>query len=67
MIDVKDNTIETPDIVAERIRKALKILPAEKIFVLPDCGLSHLPRDVAFAKLRSMVEGTRIIRKELGR
>ena len=66
VIDVKDQAIETPDIVAERIRKALNIIPAEKMFVLPDCGLFHLPRDVAFAKLRALVEGTRLIRKELG-
>jgi 5-methyltetrahydropteroyltriglutamate--homocysteine methyltransferase len=38
----------------------------EKIVVLPDCGLFHLPRDVAFAKLKTMVEGTKIVRKELG-
>jgi len=66
VIDVKDTSVETPDIVAERIRKTLKIVPAEKLAILPDCGLHHLPRDVAFAKLRNMVEGTRIVRKELG-
>lgn len=66
VIDVKLHDVETPDCVAERIRKALEILPPEKIFILPDCGLFHLPRDVAFAKLKSMVEGTRIVRKELG-
>ena len=66
VIDVKDQAIETPDIVAERIRKALSVIPAQKMFILPDCGLFHLPRDVAFAKLRSMVEGTRLVRKELG-
>jgi 5-methyltetrahydropteroyltriglutamate--homocysteine methyltransferase len=37
------------------------------MFILPDCGLFHLPRDVAFAKLRAMVEGARLVRKELGR
>jgi 5-methyltetrahydropteroyltriglutamate--homocysteine methyltransferase len=36
------------------------------MFVLPDCGLFHLPRGVAFAKLRAMVQGARIVRKELG-
>src|SRR5271170_6991147 len=66
VIDVKDQAIETPDIVAERIRKALNVIPADKMFILPDCGLFHLPRDVAFAKLRAMVEGTRLVRKELG-
>jgi 5-methyltetrahydropteroyltriglutamate--homocysteine methyltransferase len=67
VIDVKDNSVETPDIVAERIRKTMKVVPAEKLYVLPDCGLFHVPRDIAFAKLRAMVEGARIVRKELGK
>jgi len=67
VIDVKDNSIETPEIVAERIRKALNFVPPEKLYILPDCGLFHLPRDVAFNKLRAMVEGARIVRRELGK
>jgi len=67
VIDVKDNSIETPEIVAERIRKALQFVSAEKLYILPDCGLFHLPRDVAFNKLRAMVAGARIVRKELGK
>ena len=67
VIDVKDNSIETPEIVAERIRKALNFVPPEKLYILPDCGLFHVPRDVAFNKLRAMVEGTRIVRRELGK
>src|SRR6266571_3250453 len=66
VIDVKTHEVETPDIIAERIRKALKFVPAERMFVLPDCGCLHLPQEVAFAKLRTMVAGTRIIRKEIG-
>lgn len=65
VIDVKTQAIETPDLVAERIRKALEVMPAERLFILPDCGCLHLPRDVAFAKLSAMVEGTRSVRKEL--
>src|SRR5579864_7626946 len=67
VIDVKIHDIETPDMVTQHIRKALDVLPPERIFVLPDCGLFHLPRDVAFSKLKTMVEGTRIVRKELGK
>jgi 5-methyltetrahydropteroyltriglutamate--homocysteine methyltransferase len=52
--------------VAERIRQAMKVVPAERLSVNPDCGLMHLPRDVAFAKLGAMVEGARIVRRELG-
>ncbi len=66
VVDVKTHDIETPDMVAEHIRRALNVLPAERIFTLPDCGCFHLPRDVAFAKLQALVEGTRIVRKELG-
>jgi 5-methyltetrahydropteroyltriglutamate--homocysteine methyltransferase len=67
VIDVKTHDVETPDLVAERIRRAMDVLPPERIFILPDCGLFHLPRDVAFAKLKSMVEGTRAVRAELGK
>jgi 5-methyltetrahydropteroyltriglutamate--homocysteine methyltransferase len=67
VIDVKNSDVETPDMVAAHIRKALDVLPPEKIYVLPDCGLFHLPRDVAFSKLKTMVEGTKIVRKELGK
>ena len=65
VIDVKTQAVETPDLVAERIRKALEVIPAERLFVLPDCGLLHLSRDVAFAKLAAMVGGTHLVRKEL--
>jgi 5-methyltetrahydropteroyltriglutamate--homocysteine methyltransferase len=66
VIDVKTQAVETADMVAERIRKALEIVPAERVVVMPDCGCFHLPRDIAFAKLCAMVEGTRLVRKELG-
>jgi len=67
VIDVKTQAVETADIVAERIRKALEVVPAERMFILPDCGCFHLPRDVAFAKLCAMVEGTKVVRKEVGK
>ena len=66
VIDVKTHDVETPDMVAEHIRRALEVMPAERLFVLTDCGCFHLPRDIAFAKMKAMVEGTRIVRKELG-
>ena len=65
VIDVKNNEIETPDMVSEHIRRALEVVPAEKLAVLPDCGCFHLPQDVAFAKLKAMVEGTKKVREEL--
>jgi 5-methyltetrahydropteroyltriglutamate--homocysteine methyltransferase len=52
--------------VAQRIRRALRHVPAERIVVAPDCGLKYLPREVAFGKIAAMVEGARIVRRELG-
>jgi 5-methyltetrahydropteroyltriglutamate--homocysteine methyltransferase len=66
VIDVKDENVETPAVVAERIRQALKYIPAEKMTIVPDCGMKFMPRARAFGKLKAMVEGTRIVRKELG-
>ena len=66
VIDVKSHEVETPTIVAERIRAGLAVVPAARLAVNPDCGLLHLPRDVAFAKLGAMVEGTRLVRREIG-
>jgi len=65
VIDVKTHDVETPAVVAERIREALAILPTERLSVNPDCGLLHLPREIAFAKLCAMVEGTQLVRREI--
>ncbi len=65
-IDLNDMRVETPEKVAERIRRALPYLKAEDVIVAPDCGMKYLPRDVAFGKMRAMVEGAAIMRRELG-
>jgi 5-methyltetrahydropteroyltriglutamate--homocysteine methyltransferase len=65
VIDVKDHEVESPDLVAERIRRAAEFVPAARLAVLPDCGCLHLPQPVAFAKLQAMVRGAAIVRKEL--
>ena len=65
VIDVKDESVETPAVVAERIRQALKFIRAEKMTIVPDCGMKFMPRARAFGKLKAMVEGTRIVRKEI--
>jgi 5-methyltetrahydropteroyltriglutamate--homocysteine methyltransferase len=67
VIDVKTQEIEPPALVADRIRRALEIVPAERLVINPDCGCVHLPRDVAYNKLAAMVEGTRMVRGELGK
>ena len=66
VIDLSNMTIETPETVAARIRRALPHVPAERIVVAPDCGMKYLPRDVAFGKMQAMVEGAKIVRAELG-
>ena len=66
VIDLNDMTVETPEKVAARIRRALPYARAEDIIVAPDCGMKYLPRDIAFGKMRAMVEGAKILRSELG-
>jgi 5-methyltetrahydropteroyltriglutamate--homocysteine methyltransferase len=65
VLDLADMNVETPAIVADRIRRALSYVDVNKIVVAPDCGLKYLPREVAFRKMRAMVEGTLIVRGEL--
>ena len=65
VIDLSTPEIESPDIVAARIRAALKQVPAERLVVAPDCGMKYLPREAAFGKLKAMVEGTAMVRREL--
>ena len=65
VLDLADMTVETPAIVADRIRRALPYVDASKIVVAPDCGLKYLPRGVAFGKMRAMVEAALVVRSEL--
>jgi 5-methyltetrahydropteroyltriglutamate--homocysteine methyltransferase len=65
VIDLSDSKIETPEQVASRIRRALPYVSAEDIIVAPDCGMKYLPREVADGKMRAMVEGAALLRREL--
>ena len=65
VIDLADMTVETPQIVADRIRRALAYVPAERVVVAPDCGMKYLPRTVAFAKMKAMAEGAALVRREI--
>jgi 5-methyltetrahydropteroyltriglutamate--homocysteine methyltransferase len=65
VLDLSDPGVEAPEIVAARIRRALQYVEASKIVVAPDCGLKYLPRDIAFRKMRAMVQGAKIVRDEL--
>ena len=64
VIDLSSPAIETPEVVAARIRKALPHVSAERLIVAPDCGMKYLPRDIAFGKMQAMVEGAAIVRNE---
>jgi 5-methyltetrahydropteroyltriglutamate--homocysteine methyltransferase len=66
VIDVKTEHVESADLVATRIRRALRYVPPEKLVINPDCGLRHLQPDVARAKLAAMVAGAAAVRAELG-
>jgi 5-methyltetrahydropteroyltriglutamate--homocysteine methyltransferase len=65
VLDLGTHEVESADRVAARIRGALAHVPADRLIIAPDCGLKYLPRDVAFAKLRSMVDGAAVVRREL--
>ena len=65
VIDLSDMAIESAQTVAQRIRRALPNAPAENIIVAPDCGMKYLTREVADGKMRAMVEGAAIVRREL--
>jgi 5-methyltetrahydropteroyltriglutamate--homocysteine methyltransferase len=66
IIDVKSYYIETPEDVANRVRACLKHAPAERLSFAPDCGLSQTARWAARQKLKNMVEGVRLVRRDLG-
>jgi len=63
-IDLSDMTIETPQKVVERLKKALRHVKPENVIVAPDCGMKYLPREVAYGKLKAMVDGAKLLRKE---
>jgi 5-methyltetrahydropteroyltriglutamate--homocysteine methyltransferase len=66
VIDLADMTVETPQLVADRIRSALPYVKADRLVVAPDCGMKYLPRAVAFAKMKAMADGAALMRRELG-
>jgi 5-methyltetrahydropteroyltriglutamate--homocysteine methyltransferase len=65
VIDLSDPSVETPAQVAARIRAALKYLKPERLVPAPDCGMKYLPRETAFGKLKALVEGARLVGREL--
>jgi 5-methyltetrahydropteroyltriglutamate--homocysteine methyltransferase len=64
-LDLSTHAVETAEMVAARIRRALPFVSAERLVVAPDCGMKYLPADVAFGKMKAMVDGARLVRAEL--
>ena len=67
VLDLSTHDVETPEIVAARIRRALPYITPERLIIAPDCGLKYLPRPVAFGKMKAMADGAKIVRGELSR
>jgi 5-methyltetrahydropteroyltriglutamate--homocysteine methyltransferase len=65
VLDLGSEEVETSEVVAARIRKALAVVPPARLVVAPDCGMKYLPRERAFRKLETMVAGARVVGKEL--
>jgi 5-methyltetrahydropteroyltriglutamate--homocysteine methyltransferase len=65
VLDLGASEVETSDVVADRIRKALVIVGPERLVVAPDCGMKYLPRELAFRKLQAMVAGARLVGEDL--
>jgi 5-methyltetrahydropteroyltriglutamate--homocysteine methyltransferase len=63
-INLEDQNVETPATVVARIKRALPYVKKEDVILAPDCGMKYLPRDVAFGKMKAMVEAARILRAE---
>jgi 5-methyltetrahydropteroyltriglutamate--homocysteine methyltransferase len=64
LVDVKNTWIEPPELIAERLRQVLRYIDPERVHVTPDCGFSQTARFIACAKLASLVQGVRLVRRE---
>jgi 5-methyltetrahydropteroyltriglutamate--homocysteine methyltransferase len=65
VIDLDSLDVESPETVAERLRRALPYKRADELTAAPDCGMKYLPRDVAYGKLEAMVAGAAMVRGEI--
>ena len=65
-IDVASNYVESAEEVASVLREALRYVTAEQISASTNCGMAPMPREIAYQKLRALVAGTTLLRKELG-
>ena len=66
VIDLSTSEVETPELIVERVERALPYIDKERLVLAPDCGMKYLPREVSLAKLEAMVSAARILRKRYG-
>jgi 5-methyltetrahydropteroyltriglutamate--homocysteine methyltransferase len=64
VIDLSTPEVETPETVADRVRRAFRYLPPEQLVIAPDCGMKYLPRASAYGKLESLVAEAEQVRAE---
>ncbi len=65
-IDLSDTSVETPDVIVARVKRALAYVKKENVILAPDCGMKYLPREAAFGKIQAMAEAAARLRAELG-
>ncbi len=65
VIDLSTPDVETPEVVAGRVRGAFRHLPPEQLVIAPDCGMKYLPRDSAAGKMRAMAGAAALLRSEI--
>ena len=66
VLDLGDAAVETPGVIASRVERALRYVPAERLVLAPDCGMKYLPRESAFGKLSALTKAASLLRGEVG-
>lgn len=64
-IDLSDMHVESPQVVADRVRRALQYVDPRNVIIAPDCGMKYLPREVAHGKMQAMVAAAQLLRQEI--
>jgi len=65
VIDLSDPAVESAEVVASRVRRALPYVPAERLVLAPDCGMKYIPRETANGKMKAMAGAAALLRAEL--
>ena len=63
-LDLNNPTVEAPETIVERIKRALPYVKPEDVILAPDCGMKYLPRNVTFGKMTAMVAAAKQLRAE---